>query len=129
MARSDRRPGARTRSGPVKGRTGARSHRRTGTPADTRPSGRADDGPRVLVSREGGVATLVLNRPGKRNALDRQAIAELHAALTACDLAADVRVVVLRGAGTDFCAGMDLAEALASVGASPEENARRAMEL
>jgi len=85
--------------------------------------------PRVLVSRKDGVATLVLNRPEKRNALDRGMIAELRAALTACDLAADVRVIVLRGAGKDFCAGADLAELLASVDLPPEENERRAMEL
>jgi methylglutaconyl-CoA hydratase len=85
--------------------------------------------PRVLVSREDGVATLTLNRPEKRNALDRATIAELHAALTACDLASDVRVVVLRGAGKDFCAGADLAELLASADLPPEENERRAMEL
>lgn len=85
--------------------------------------------PRVLVSREDGVATLLLNRPEKRNALDRVTIAELRAALTACDLAADVRVVVIRGAGRDFCAGADLAELLASADLPPEENERRALEL
>jgi methylglutaconyl-CoA hydratase len=118
------------------GRTDARTHRRTAKGARAQGAGKARaartpaaQGPRVLVTRADGIATLVLNRPDKRNALDRQAIAELHAAITACDLAADVRVVVLRGAGTDFCAGMDLAEALASVGAPPEENERRAMEL
>jgi methylglutaconyl-CoA hydratase len=81
------------------------------------------------VSRDGGVATLTLNRPEKRNALDRRTIAELRAAITACDLAADVRVVVLRGAGKDFCAGADLGELLASAELPPEENERRAMEL
>jgi methylglutaconyl-CoA hydratase len=102
-------------------RTGVPAHRRTGAPAG--------EGPRVLVSRAGGVATLVLNRPDKRNALDRRTIAELRAAITACDLAADVRVVVLRGAGEDFCAGLDLAELLASAELPPEENERRALEL
>jgi len=102
-------------------RNGAPAHRRTGAPAAEEP--------RVLVGREGGIATLVLNRPDKRNALDRQTIAELRAAITACDLAADVRVVVLRGAGEDFCAGADLAELLASVELPPEEIERRATEL
>jgi methylglutaconyl-CoA hydratase len=145
MGRSERRTGGRAdtqTSGHADKRTGGRADRRTSGPADKRTGGHADtrtngpagrkpgaEGPRVLVSREGGVATLVLNRPDKRNALDRQTIAELRAALTACDLAADVRVVVLRGAGKDFCAGADLAELLASVGLPPEENERRAMEL
>ncbi len=84
---------------------------------------------RVLVTREGGVATITLNRPDKRNALDRKMIAELKAAITECDFAADVRVVALRGAGKDFCAGLDLEELLASADLSPEENEKRAMEL
>jgi methylglutaconyl-CoA hydratase len=90
---------------------------------------RRTDAPRVLVTRQDGVATLELNRPDKRNALDRATIAELRAALTTCDLAADVRVIVVRGAGKDFCAGADLGELLASVDLPAEENERRAMEL
>jgi methylglutaconyl-CoA hydratase len=70
-----------------------------------------------------------LNRPDKRNALDRRMMAELKAALTQCDLAADVRVVTLRGAGKDFCAGLDLEELLASAELPAEENEQRAMEL
>lgn len=85
--------------------------------------------PRVLVSREGGVATLTLNRPEKRNAIDRRMMAELQEALQTCDLAADVRVIALRAAGKDFCAGLDLEELLASADLPPEENERRAMEL
>lgn len=84
---------------------------------------------RILVTRAGGVATVTLNRPDKRNALDRKMIAELKAALTQCDLAADVRVVAIRGAGKDFCAGLDLEELLASADLTPEENELRAMEL
>ena len=105
------------------GRTGAPTHRGAGARAAP------DEAPRVLVERRGGIATLTLNRPEKRNALDRRAVAELKAALIACDLAADVRVVVLRGAGKDFCAGGDLAEMLASVRAPAEENERHALEL
>jgi methylglutaconyl-CoA hydratase len=84
---------------------------------------------RVIVERENGVATITLNRPEKRNALDRRMIADLQRALGDCDLAADVRVVALRGAGSDFCSGLDLAELLASAGQAPEENERQAMEL
>jgi methylglutaconyl-CoA hydratase len=84
---------------------------------------------RIVVARAAGVATLTLNRPDKRNAIDRRMIAELKAALTLCDIAADVRVVALRGAGKDFCAGLDLEELLASADLAPEENERRALEL
>jgi methylglutaconyl-CoA hydratase len=97
--------------------------------SDAGREGRGGAEPRVLVSRGEGVATLTLNRPEKRNALDRRAIAELQAALEQCDLAADVRVVVVRGAGKDFCAGLDLDELLATADLSVTENERRAMEL
>ncbi len=58
---------------------------------------------------ETGVATLTLNRPEKRNALDGQTVAELREALAA-ERGDELRVVVIRGAGPDFCAGADLAE-------------------
>ncbi|HTT69218.1 MAG TPA: enoyl-CoA hydratase/isomerase family protein [Gemmatimonadales bacterium] len=93
----------------------------------TRPIGTAE--PRVLVDVSDGIATLTLNRADKRNAIDRRMIGELKAALTRCDLSADIRVVALRGAGKDFCAGLDLPELLASADLTPEENERRAMEL
>jgi enoyl-CoA hydratase/carnithine racemase len=81
------------------------------------------------VSRSGGVAILTLNRPDKRNALDRGMLSELKTALTDSALAADVRVVALRGSGKDFCAGLDLEELLASADLAPEENEKSSMEL
>ncbi len=51
----------------------------------------------------------------------------LLAALERADLDATVRVVALRGAGTDFCAGMDLQELLASADQTVEENRRAAL--
>jgi len=94
---------------------------------DAQTHGRREQ--RVLVEVSAGIATLTLNRPDKRNALDRQMISELKAALLRCDLSAEVRFVVLRAAGKDFCAGLDLQELLASADLTPEENERRAMEL
>ena len=84
---------------------------------------------RVVVERSGGVATLTLNRPAKKNAIDIRMIGELKAALRAADLASDVTVVALRGAGGDFCAGLDLNELLESADLPPEENERRAWDL
>jgi methylglutaconyl-CoA hydratase len=78
---------------------------------------------------DGGVLTLTLNRPDKRNALSSALIEALHQALDAADLDADVRVVVLTGAGKDFCAGADLEELLASADASPEANEAAALRL
>ncbi|MEJ2218458.1 MAG: enoyl-CoA hydratase-related protein [Gemmatimonadota bacterium] len=59
---------------------------------------------------DAGVATITLDRPEKRNALDARTVAELREALAVADGAEHVRVVMLRGAGPDFCAGADLAE-------------------
>ncbi len=55
-------------------------------------------------------ATVVLNRPEKRNALSRALLADLSQALDDLHLERRVRAVVLTGAGPAFCAGMDLGE-------------------
>jgi methylglutaconyl-CoA hydratase len=83
----------------------------------------------LLRSLEDGVLTLTLNRPAKRNALSGELIEELHQSLERADLDADVRVVVLRGAGKDFCAGADLDELLASVDRTTAENESAALRL
>ena len=66
--------------------------------------------PRVLRNDRDGIATLTLNRPRQRNALDRATIAELHAALNKIAADATVRVVVLAANGPAFCSGHDLKE-------------------
>jgi methylglutaconyl-CoA hydratase len=83
----------------------------------------------LLTALDAGVLTLTLNRPEKRNALDRATIARLRDALGDAELDRAVRVIALRGAGKDFCAGADLDELLASVDRSPEENEQAALEL
>jgi methylglutaconyl-CoA hydratase len=70
----------------------------------------ADAWERILVEHADAIATLTLNRPDKRNALDARTVAELKDALRECDESKAVRVIVLRGSGPDFCAGADLAE-------------------
>jgi enoyl-CoA hydratase/carnithine racemase len=62
----------------------------------------------VLVTTDGGVATITMNRPDKRNALNRALLDGLRHAFARFDSDADVRVVVVRGAGRVFCSGMDL---------------------
>jgi len=54
------------------------------------------------------VARITLNRPDKRNALSTPLVRELHDALWEADDRADVNVIILEGAGKDFCAGYDL---------------------
>ncbi|MBS0209941.1 MAG: enoyl-CoA hydratase/isomerase family protein [Planctomycetes bacterium] len=60
------------------------------------------------------VASIILNRPEKRNALSRALLQELHQALDDLHQERRVRAVVVTGAGTVFCAGMDLSEMLAT---------------
>lgn len=69
-----------------------------------------------------GVLTVTLNRPDKRNAIDSEMVGALSAELERAELDQDVAVVVIRGAGKDFCAGADLAELLASVDQTLEQN-------
>ena len=59
----------------------------------------------VLVTVAERVATISLNRANVHNAFDDALIAELTAALVACDGDAAVRAVVLTGAGASFSAG------------------------
>lgn len=73
------------------------------------PTARASDGV-LLALDDGGVRTLLLNRPDRRNALDRGLVEALHRELEAAGEDPGVRVVVLRGAGQDFCSGADLSE-------------------
>lgn len=62
----------------------------------------------VLYQVERGVARITLDRPEKRNALIPEIVAGLRDALDASSRDESVRVVLLRGAGKDFCSGMDL---------------------
>jgi methylglutaconyl-CoA hydratase len=64
----------------------------------------------IDVKVTGVVGTIVLNRPDRRNALTRAMIAQISEALGDLHLERRVRAIVLTGAGTAFCAGMDLHE-------------------
>lgn len=81
----------------------------------------------LLTRRDGPVEHLVLNRPEVRNAFNEDVIAELAdwARATAGDRA--VRVVVLGGAGTAFCAGADVTWMSKMVSYTRDENVRDAM--
>jgi enoyl-CoA hydratase/carnithine racemase len=72
----------------------------------------------LLVERDGGVALVTLNRPDQRNAVSQEMRAELARVFAELDTDADIRVVVLTGAGSAFCAGVDLKEGSASSGFS-----------
>ena len=63
----------------------------------------------LQVSLEAAVATVVLSRPDKANAMEAAMWQELRAAMRWADETDEVRAVVLRGAGRHFTAGIDLA--------------------
>jgi enoyl-CoA hydratase/carnithine racemase len=102
----------------------------TSTPLTIGPSGRSARSGRIAaasperISRgsaapllretENGVARLLLNRPGKYNALSTGLMGEMRAALDDIRLDNKVRVVIIEGAGLGFCAGHDLDELRAS---------------
>ena len=63
----------------------------------------------LSYSVNAGIARITLNRPEKRNALNPELIAALGEALAISSRDTKVRVVLIAGAGKDFCAGLDLA--------------------
>ena len=72
----------------------------------------------VLLSTDGAIATVTLNRPESMNALDGAMVEELHANLIRVEQDPAIRCVVLRGAGDNFMAGGDIrmfAKALAEL--------------
>ncbi len=66
------------------------------------------DAPKVMLSRDGAVLVVTINRPQRRNAIDRETSEALAAALDLLDADAGLSVAILTGAGEHFCAGMDL---------------------
>lgn len=65
----------------------------------------------VLETPRPGVALVTLNRPERRNALSIKLLASLLETITALEATKEMRVVILRGSGPVFSAGLDLAEA------------------
>ncbi len=72
---------------------------------------------------DAGIHTILLNRPDKRNALNHQLIEELTHALESFAASETCRVVILTGAGSAFCAGLDLEHLRAMIQHSGEASA------
>jgi enoyl-CoA hydratase/carnithine racemase len=70
----------------------------------------------VLEADHGHVRVLTMNRLAKRNAFDNTMYRAMTRALTAAQDAAEVRVIVITGAGGVFCAGQDFSEMSAASG-------------
>jgi enoyl-CoA hydratase/carnithine racemase len=80
----------------------------------------------VKVEVDEGVAIVTLNRPDVKNAMNLKMTGELSDAMWALDSADDVRVIFLTGAGSAYCAGIDLSEGAATFdSAGHEEHNRR----
>ena len=77
----------------------------------------------IIVQSANGVKTITLNRPDKRNALTPTLIEELTRALHEAE-ECDCRVLILTGAGSAFCAGLDV-EHLESITAGTTADHRR----
>lgn len=82
----------------------------------------------ILVSDSGPIRTITLNRPESRNALSPAMQFALIAALDEAAAATSVRVLVITGAGSSFCAGLDLS-ALKNVETLQKTSSPEAMEL
>lgn len=78
--------------------------------------------PTLLFTVNEGVAVIQLNRPDKLNSFNEEMAMALQEALDSCADDDDIRCVLLTGEGRGFCAGQDLAEAIAPGAAAIEEH-------
>jgi len=86
--------------------------------------GAAEPDGALRVERHGAVATLVMERPAKRNAMTHEMWVQLAERARAIAVEPDARVLVVRGAGEHFCAGADIA-GLAGVDIAAYQEANR----
>ncbi len=64
----------------------------------------------LVVERDSGVVTVTMHRPERKNAATARMLAELRATFEEVERRADDRVLVVTGAGGDFCSGADLVD-------------------
>jgi len=84
--------------------------------------GSAEKDALVLYHREGHVGFITLNRSEKRNALNLALWEALDTAVSRAESDTEARVVLVRGAGESFCAGIDLGpdnELISAIGGEP----------
>jgi len=81
----------------------------------------------VLITRDGSVATVTLNRPDAMNAVDNSMRKNLTSAFDELARASDLRAIILTGAGKSFCAGADLKSAAANPDTTLRRTARTLM--
>jgi methylglutaconyl-CoA hydratase len=76
----------------------------------------------IQLARDGGIATITLNRPERRNAISFQLVTELLAILDEIEQSSDAQVMILTGTGKAFCAGIDLEELKSLLGKTHQQN-------
>ncbi len=65
----------------------------------------------ITTSQNNAITKIIINRPSKLNALNKETIQELHAAFRVADLDADTKVIIITGSGEKaFVAGADISE-------------------
>ena len=79
----------------------------------------------LIYARPDHVARITLNRPHRRNALNRQAYDELEAAFRRASADPEVRCVLVTGADPSFCAGEDVKEMMTGEKKPPSTLAKR----
>jgi enoyl-CoA hydratase len=80
----------------------------------------------IIVEKKGPVAWLTLNKPRVMNAMGTQTMVDINAALEDIEKDPGIMVIVIRGAGGNFCTGMDRREQALPVGAAAEETTQLA---
>lgn len=75
----------------------------------------------IQIAQDGGIATITLNRPDKRNAISFELIDDLLRGLEEV-AKSDASVLILTGAGKAFCSGLDLENLKSLLGRTPEQN-------
>ncbi len=85
----------------------------------------APDEPHAVFEQDGHVATLTLNRPAKRNALSSEMLVRMYDAWVEVDTNPDIRVLIVTGAGGNFCAGADLKAMAGGYGGAPDHWSER----
>lgn len=76
----------------------------------------------ILYAQQDGIATITLNRPDKANTLRYELLADLGEALARANRDNDVKVIVLEGAGDNFCGGFDFSGGLEHFGGIQEQD-------
>jgi methylglutaconyl-CoA hydratase len=84
---------------------------------------------KILTSLDGGVLTLTLDGPERRNALNDEAMAALDTAMDRAERDDAVRAVVLAAVGVSFCAGMDVGQLRTVTSATPAASIEHATKM